>query len=102
MFFSVKASIKIAGKVYKPCICYKVTDILELTINKLVAEGKAETHKDYVYFCNGKIMEKKEEVKEKLTSDTSKKSKKAKKEVTVNEDIPSPEEIADNLDNEGF
>lgn len=102
MFFSVKTSIKIAGKVYKPCICYKVTSILELTINKLVAEGKAEIHKDYVYFCNGKITEKKEEAKEKLTSDTSKKSKKVKKEVTVNEDIPSPEEIADNLDNEGF
>jgi hypothetical protein len=100
MFFSVNNTIKIAGKVYKPCICYKVTNTLELTVNKLVAEGKAELHKDYVYFCNGKIVEKKEVVKENLTTDTGKKAKKGKKE--VEEEIPSPEEIADNLDSEGF
>ncbi len=100
MFFSVRNTIKIAGKVYKPCICYKVTNTLELTVNKLVAEGKAELYKDYVYFCNGKIVEKKEAVKESLTTDTGKKAKKVKKE--VEEDIPSPEEIADNLDSEGF
>lgn len=100
MFFSVNNTIKIAGKVYKPCICYKVTNILELTVNKLVAEGKAELHKDYVYFSNGKVIEKKEVAKENLTTDTVKKAKKGKKE--VEEEIPSPEEIADNLDDEGF
>lgn len=97
MFFSVKTSIKIAGKVYKPCICYKVTDILELTINKLVAEGKAEIHKDYVYFCNGKVVEAKEEKTE--PAEQLKKAKKGKKAEThtetKEEDIPSPEEIAE-------
>lgn len=123
MFFSVRNTIKIAGKVYKPCICYEVTSILELTVNKLVAEEKADTHKKYVYFCNGKVVEAEEEKTEKKCSncdnnlgkevctgnskneliDTTgelkcweKKQKKTKKE--VEEEISSPEEIA----NEGF
>ena len=104
MFFSVNNTIKIAGKVYKPCICYKVTNTLELTVNKLVAEGKAELHKDYAYFCNGKIVEAKEEKAE--PAEKSKKTKKDKNTEapleTKEEDIPSPEEIADNLDSEGF
>lgn len=100
MFFSVKTSIKIAGKVYKPCICYKVTDMLELTVNKLVAESKAETHKDYVYFCNGKVVEAKEEKTERAEpAEKSKKTKKDKKVETPSETkeecIPSPEEIAE-------
>ena len=41
MFFSVKKPMKIAGKTYIPCICYPVSRFLEMTIDKLEAEGKA-------------------------------------------------------------
>lgn len=100
MFFSVRNTIKIAGKVYKPCICYEVTNMLELTVNKLVAEGKADIHEKYAYFCNGKVVEAKEEKTEKSKSaEKSKKIKKDKKAETPSEikeeDIPSPEEIAE-------
>lgn len=102
MFFSVRNTIKIAGKVYKPCICYEVTNTLALTVDKLVAEGKADVHKEYTYFCNGKVVEEKKEATEETKSATKvKNSKKEKKEVPA-ETIPSPEEIADNLDCEGF
>lgn len=129
MFFSVRNTIKIEGKVYSPCICYMVTEYLKLTVDKLVAEGKADQYDERVFFCNGKIVEKKEE-SEKTGScekcdnnlgngkclgssgnglvDTTgelkcfeKKGKKEKKEKTlpaIAEDIPSPEEIADNED----
>ena len=32
MFFSVKHSISIGGKVYMPCVCYDLTKVLELTV----------------------------------------------------------------------
>lgn len=90
MFFSVKTSIKIAGKVYSPCICYEAKEALIPTIEKLVADGKAYSFKERVYFQNGKVLEKKSVVKDNLTAKT-KKVKKGTKE----EDIPSPEEIAE-------
>ena len=97
MFFSVNNTIKIAGKVYKPCICYEVTNMLELTINKLVAEEKADLYEKYVYFCNGKVVEAKNEKVEPV--EKSKKAKKDKKTEnpleTKEEDVPSPEEIAE-------
>lgn len=100
MFFSVKTTLKIAGKVYTPCICYEAGEILKPTIEKLVADGKAYTYPQRVFFQNGKVLkkvEKKPEVTEK---------KKAKKEKVVPvkdveelakeaEIIPSPEEIAE-------
>ena len=41
MYFSVKTATKIAGKVYTPCVCYPLPDILAPTVDKMVAEGKA-------------------------------------------------------------
>lgn len=76
MFFSVKSPMKIAGKVYIPCICYEVTKSLELTINKLVSEDKAVLYTERVFFQNGRVIEKEK---------TAKKSKKAKKEEVVAE-----------------
>ena len=111
MFFSVKTSIKIAGKVYSPCICYEAKEALIPTIEKLVAENKAYSFKERVYFQNGKVLEKKAVVKKSAIKDTlTANTKKTKKEKTVlvkdvkglaeeAEIIPSPEEIADN---EGF
>ena len=96
MFFSVKSSIKIAGKVYSPCICYEAKEVLAPTIEKLAKDGKARIHEERVYFQNGKILEKKVVVEEKPKK--TKKEKAVPAVDTVEEDIPSPEEIADNED----
>lgn len=99
MFFSVNNIIKIGGKKFIPCVCYEVTPYLQLTVDNLVKEGKVTLYDERVYFCNGKVIEKKLVVKENLTTVKLKKEKKSKKEIEVIEaDIPSPEEIAD----EGF
>lgn len=97
MFFSVKSAVKIGSRTYIPCICYLAKEDLVPVIEKLVAEGKACTYPERVFFQNGRVLEKKSAVKDTLTA----KTKKAKKE-TKEEDIPSPEEIADNLGSEGF
>ena len=78
MFFSVKHSIRIAGKVYMPCICYNLTKFLELTVKDLEKQGKATIHDKMVFFQNGKIIEEKPVVKEHLTTEKPKKEKKAK------------------------
>jgi hypothetical protein len=131
MFFSVKYSVKIAGKVYSPCICYALPETLRPTIEKLIKEGKAYTYDHKVFFQNGKVLEKKESKKtdsceecdnslgngkclgssknglvdttgeHKCFEKKGKKEKKVPRADTV-VDIPSPEEIADNLDSEGF
>lgn len=78
MFFSVKYSIRIAGKVYMPCICYTLTRFLELTVKDLEKQGKATIYDKMVFFQNGKIIEEKAVVKENLTAEKPKKEKKAK------------------------
>jgi hypothetical protein len=104
MFFSVKATTKIAGKVYTPCVCYALPDVLRATIDKMVAEDRAYIYDHKVFFQNGKVIEKKEEAKPVVAE-----KKKAKKDKTVTvrnvkelaeeaEIIPSPEEIADNVE----
>lgn len=98
MFFSVKTAVKIANKVFVPCVCYEANEVLAPTIEKLVAEGKAYSFKERVYFQNGKVLEKKEEPKHEDKGKKERKEKKEKTLLTVAEDIPSPEEIAD----EGF
>lgn len=78
MFFSVKYSIRIAGKVYMPCICYTLTRFLELTVKDLEKQGKATIYDKMVFFQNGKIIEEKPAAKENLTFEKPKKEKKAK------------------------
>lgn len=58
MFFSVKQLIKIGNKIYKPCICYRVTPVLKTTVEELAKTGKAVKHEELVFFQNGKIIEK--------------------------------------------
>lgn len=94
MFFSVKSPVKIAGKVYTPCVCYALPDILKLTVEKMVKEDKAYIYDHKVFFQNGKVIEKKEEPKPVPVE--KKKAKKEKKEEI--EEVPSPEEIADNVE----
>lgn len=103
MFFSVKTSIKIADKVYSPCICYEAKEALIPTIEKLVADGKAYSFKERVYFQNGRVLVKKVPQLDTVSEEPKCFEKKGKKEKKVTQidtvtDIPSPEEIADNED----
>lgn len=79
MFFSVKKGLKIAGKVYTPCICYPVTKILEKTILKLEKEGKVTVYNERVFFQNGKIIKTETMLKEEKR-EAKKAERKAKKE----------------------
>ena len=101
MYFSVKSSVKIAGKVYTPCICYPLSEFLTPTINKMVEEGKAVIYKDKVFFQNGRVLvEKPKEI-----SITEKKpSKKSKKEEKVEPEdfVKEVEEIVTTDESEGF
>lgn len=62
MYFTVNTLIKIEGKPYRPCVCYKVeSSAMELTLERLCREGKAQKHEQFVFFCNGKPVEQKAE-----------------------------------------
>lgn len=99
MFFSVKTPTKITGKVYTPCVCYPLPDILKPTIEKMVNEDKAYIYDCKVAFQNGRVLKKVEKEAVDTKPADTKKSKKTKKEDTKEEDdIPSPEEIADNVE----
>lgn len=95
MFFSVKQPLKIAGKEYIPCVCYPLPRFLEYTVEELKKEGKAEIYDKMVFFQNGKLIEK---PAEKADNKCFEKKSKKKKEAVVEEPIPSPEEIADNVE----
>ena len=107
MFFSVKYSIRIAGKVYMPCICYTLTRFLELTVKDLEKQGKATIYDKMVFFQNGKITEEKPVVKEKLTAEKPKKEKKAKtvplkdvNDLSAEDELIPVDEVED--ESEGF
>ena len=87
MFFSVKYSIRIAGKVYMPCICYTLTRFLELTVKDLEKQGKATIYDKMVFFQNGKIIEEKPVVKENLTTEKPKKEKKTKTKTVPGKEV---------------
>ena len=95
MFFSVKSAVKIAGKVYIPCVCYALPDFLRATIEKMVAEERAYIYDHKVAFQNGKVLEKK--AVETKPVETKKLKKAKKEEIKEEEDIPSPQEIADDM-----
>ena len=100
MFFSVKRSMKIAGKTYIPCVCYPATKFLERTVQKLSEEGKAVLYSERVFFQNGKVI-KKPVVKKTLTTSKPKKDKKEKKvENKTKETETVPLEAVD--ESEGF
>ena len=101
MFFSVKSSVKIAGKVYTPCVCYALPDVLAPTINKMVAEEKAYIYDHKVAFQNGKVLEKKPAVKEKTEKKPSKKAKKEEK-LEPEEFVEEIEKIVTPDESEGF
>lgn len=97
MFFSVKRALKIAGKIYIPCICYPVTKFLERTVNKLSDEGKAVIYEDRVFFQNGKVIEKEAEpIKRAWAIEKPRKEKKEK----TNEEIFEKSVVKENLTTE--
>lgn len=95
MFFSVKQLIKIGDKIYKPCICYRVTPVLKATVEELAETGKAVKHEELVFFQNGKIIQKAEN-KADVTSVSASKKPKVKKEDKDLQELPvkgEPEEF---------
>ena len=83
MFFSVKHSIRIDGKVYMPCVCYDLTTVLELTVKDLEKHGKATIYDKMVFFQNGTIVEDKPTTEGISVVEIPKKVKKAKKEPVI-------------------
>lgn len=95
MFFSVKETITILGKAYRPCICYQLPTYLTKTVESLEAEGKVTIYKERVYFCNGKLIEQKKSII---------KAKKEKK-VEIKEEHTQDKDLPDEIDEsiiEGF
>lgn len=101
MYFSVKSSVKIAGKVYVPCICYALPDVLAPTVNKMVEEGKAVIYKDKVFFQNGRVLVKKPKKILITEEKPSKKSKKGEK-LEPEEFVEEVEGIVTTDESEGF
>ena len=99
MYFCVTTPVKISGKAFHTCICYKLTDTLKSTVEKLVKEGKATIFTEKKFFCNGKLVEKKTVVKKNLTTEKSKKKTKSV-EITDVTDVTDVTDIKDEV--EGF
>ena len=95
MFFSVKQLIKIGNKIYKPCVCYRVTPVLKATVEELVKTGKAVKHEKIVFFQNGKIIEeaKGKDVTASLPGGKTKKTGKTEDKTPV--DLPVKEETGE-------
>lgn len=101
MFFSVKSSVKIAGKVYTPCICYALPEVLVPTIEKMAKEGRAYIYEHKVAFQNGKVIVKKVEAEAKVEKKPFKKSKKEAK-LEPEEFAEEVEKIVTPDESEGF
>lgn len=106
MYFTVNVPIKIEGKPYRPCVCYKVdSSAMELTLERLCKEGKAQTHEKFVFFCNGKPVEQKAEKFEVVPRPKNKaKTKKVEPKDFVKEvkEIVTPDEYETKEETEDF
>ena len=90
------------GKVYTPCVCYPVPDILLPTVEKMVKEEKAYIYENRVFFQNGKVITKEEA---KLEPKKEEKKKASKKEKVIEEPVKEPTDEADATppdEDEGF
>ena len=94
MYFIVKKSTKILGKVYTPCVCYSVPEVLLPTVEKMVKEGRAYAYDEKVSFQNGKVLPsvKEREAKAKAEKKAEKQAKKEVKAKTV--EVTNTEELA--------
>lgn len=94
MFFTVNTPIKIEGKHYIPCVCYQANGTaMELTVDKLCEEGKAQKHDKFIFFCNGKPVEQKAETTVEVPGkpEKTKKAKKTKEVKTETTDVVTEE-----------
>lgn len=89
IYFSVKDGLKIAGKNFRPCICYKISELHRASIERLAAEGKVRIHDKQVFFQNGKILETKAVSK-------VKKAKKNTAKIEVKEEAVASTETTEN------
>lgn len=101
MYFTVNTPIKIEGKPYRPCVCYKVeSSAMELTLERLCKEGKAQTHDKFVFFYNGKPVEQKAEKFEAVAKPV-KKAKAKKAEIKEPKDfVKEVEEVVTPVEHE--
>ena len=91
------------GKVYTPCVCYPVPDIILPTVEKMVKEEKAYLYEDRVFFQNGKVIVKEEAKPEPKREEKKKSSKKEKTvEVANIEELAEEAGIIPSEEDEGF
>lgn len=99
MFFTVKRTLRIGGKVYTPCICYPLPHILEYTVQELEKKGETVIHNEMVFFQNGKIIpslaerQAAEKAEKKAKKEAEKKAKEAKKAEVSEETDKSVEDF---------
>lgn len=84
MFFTTKKNIKIAGKFYRPCVCYELPQFLLTTVKDLAEKGVASITEEPVFFQNGsKIdaeeLDRKHKEAKKLERELKKEARKNKK-----------------------
>lgn len=87
MFFSVKKSMIIGGKVYYPCICYEVSSALEETVFYLRNKGMAEIYPVKVHFQNGKVIENLDKVIKRKSNRASKPKNSGFKGTSITEEL---------------
>lgn len=87
MFFSVKKSMLIGGKVYYPCICYVLSSALEETIFYLKNKGQAEIYPIKVHFQNGKVIEDLDKITKRKSNKTSKPKNSGFKGTPITEEL---------------
>lgn len=87
MFFSVKKSMIIGGKVYYPCICYEVSSVLEETVFYLRNKGQAEIYPIKVHFQNGKVIENLDKVTKRKSNKSSKPKSSGFKDTPITEEL---------------
>lgn len=95
MYFSVKLPVKIAGKTFIPCVCYKVTDVIKRNVERLEQQGKATVYEDKVFFQNGKVLKSESAVREEIRvqKSTEKKAKKRVAKEVMEEAVTEAEDM---------
>lgn len=87
MFFSVKKSMIIGGKVYYPCICYVLSSALEETVFYLKNKGQAEVYPIKVHFQNGKVIEDLDKITKRKSNKSSKPKNSGFKGTPITEEL---------------
>ena len=57
MFFSVRKSVRIGGRLFIPCVCYEGGRVYEKPVQDLVDKGLAVIWPQRVFFQNGSVIE---------------------------------------------